>query len=69
MEGVRARIIDKDNAPQWKPGSLAEVDDQEVARFFAPLGPGEQELGLAPLPTGTPAGEGKVGQDSPGAPG
>ncbi|MFF0504958.1 enoyl-CoA hydratase/isomerase family protein [Streptomyces fimicarius] len=63
VEGVRARIIDKDNAPQWKPGSLAEVDDQEVARFFAPLGPGEQELGLAPLPTGTPAGEGKAGQD------
>ncbi|MDX3589646.1 enoyl-CoA hydratase/isomerase family protein [Streptomyces sp. ID03-2B] len=61
VEGVRARIIDKDNAPQWKPGSLAEVDDQEVARFFAPLGPGEQELGLAPLPTGTPVGEGKAG--------
>lgn len=51
VEGVRARIIDKDNEPQWKPGSLNEIDDQEVARFFAPLGPGEQELGLAPGPT------------------
>ncbi|MEU4030442.1 enoyl-CoA hydratase/isomerase family protein [Streptomyces anulatus] len=61
VEGVRARIIDKDNEPQWKPGSLAEVDDQEVARFFAPLGPGEQELGLAPEPTHTPVDEGQAG--------
>ncbi|MFH9568284.1 enoyl-CoA hydratase/isomerase family protein [Streptomyces globisporus] len=61
VEGVRARIIDKDNAPQWKPGSLAEVDDQEVARFFAPLGPGERELGLAPEPADTSAGEGRAG--------
>ncbi|MDW4915994.1 enoyl-CoA hydratase/isomerase family protein [Streptomyces californicus] len=50
VEGVRARIIDKDNAPQWKPGSLSEVDDEQVARFFAPLTPGERELGLAPCP-------------------
>ncbi|MEI7029977.1 enoyl-CoA hydratase/isomerase family protein [Streptomyces pratensis] len=47
VEGVRARIIDKDGDPQWKPGTLAEVDDRQVAHFFAPLGPGEQELGLA----------------------
>ncbi|WP_069735929.1 enoyl-CoA hydratase/isomerase family protein [Streptomyces sp. EN27] len=62
VEGVRARIIDKDNAPQWKPGSLAEVDDQEVARFFAPLGPDEQELGLAPEPAGISARHGQGGQ-------
>ncbi|GGP76417.1 enoyl-CoA hydratase/isomerase family protein [Streptomyces sindenensis] len=62
VEGVRARIIDKDNAPQWKPGSLAEVDDQEVARFFAPLGPDEQELGLAPGPAGISARDGRDGQ-------
>lgn len=42
-------------------GLLAEVDDQEVARFFAPLGPGEQELGLAPGPTHTPVDEGQAG--------
>ncbi|MFJ5864891.1 enoyl-CoA hydratase/isomerase family protein [Streptomyces parvus] len=66
VEGVRARIIDKDNAPQWKPGSLAEVDDQEVARFFAPLGPGEQELALAPGPADTSAWDGQDEQGGQG---
>ncbi|MYR93842.1 MULTISPECIES: enoyl-CoA hydratase/isomerase family protein [unclassified Streptomyces] len=55
VEGVRARIIDKDGSPQWKPATLAEVDDSAIARFFAPLGEDEQELGLAPgtAPDGT----------------
>ncbi|MEE1790282.1 enoyl-CoA hydratase/isomerase family protein [Streptomyces sp. BE308] len=47
VEGVRAQIIDKDRNPQWKPAVLAEVTDSDVARFFAPLRPGERELGLA----------------------
>ncbi|WP_432078325.1 enoyl-CoA hydratase/isomerase family protein [Streptomyces sp. YPW6] len=64
VEGIRARIIDKDNAPQWKPGTLAEVDDQEVARFFAPLSPGQQELGLAPGPAATSARGGQEGAGS-----
>jgi enoyl-CoA hydratase len=37
-EGVRAAVIDKDQAPRWQPGSLAEVSDELVAGYFEPLG-------------------------------
>ena len=40
-EGVRAVIVDKDNAPKWRPASLADVSDAEIARHFAPLPSGE----------------------------
>jgi enoyl-CoA hydratase len=36
FEGVRAVIIDKDNAPHWQPPRLAEVSPAEIARAFAP---------------------------------
>ena len=36
-EGVRAVIVDKDNAPRWNPPTLAAVTDAEVERHFAPL--------------------------------
>jgi enoyl-CoA hydratase len=36
-EGVRATIIDKDNAPEWDPSSLAAVSDEAIAAYFAPL--------------------------------
>ncbi|WP_436776633.1 enoyl-CoA hydratase/isomerase family protein [Yinghuangia sp. YIM S09857] len=45
VEGIRAQIIDKDRAPRWSPGTLAEVADTDVARFFVSLG--DNELGLA----------------------
>ncbi|GCD34127.1 putative enoyl-CoA hydratase [Streptomyces chrestomyceticus JCM 4735] len=45
VEGIRAQVIDKDRRPRWSPATLTEVTDQDVARFFAPLG--ARELGLA----------------------
>lgn len=44
-EGIRAQVIDKDREPKWSPASLAEVTDDAVASFFAPLGNGELGLG------------------------
>ncbi len=43
-EGVRAVIIEKDNAPKWCPADLAGVSDSDVARYFAPLGEDELKL-------------------------
>jgi enoyl-CoA hydratase len=43
-EGVRAVIVDKDNAPHWKPAALADVDGAQVERHFAPLPAGELSL-------------------------
>jgi enoyl-CoA hydratase len=43
-EGVRAAVIDKDNAPRWQPATLDGVSDEAVAWHFAPLGPDELPL-------------------------
>ena len=43
-EGVRAVIVDKDNKPRWRPSTLAEVSEAEVARHFAPLAGGDLDL-------------------------
>ena len=39
LEGVRALVVDKDNAPTWSPATLDEVTPEMVARFFAPVWP------------------------------
>jgi enoyl-CoA hydratase len=44
-EGVRAVILDKDNAPKWNPATLAEADDAHVAPAFKPLDDEELVLG------------------------
>lgn len=41
-EGVRALIVDKDNAPRWRPASLADVTPEAVEAFFAPRPSGEE---------------------------
>lgn len=44
-EGVRAVIIDKDNAPSWDPPSLEAVAPATVAAAFAPTGEAEPDFG------------------------
>jgi enoyl-CoA hydratase/carnithine racemase len=39
LEGVRALVIDKDNAPKWNPASLEQVTQEMVERFFDPVWP------------------------------
>ena len=36
-EGVRAVIVDKDNAPRWDPATPEAVSDHLIDRIFAPL--------------------------------
>lgn len=42
QEGVRAVIVDKDNAPRWRPATLAELHPGAIDAIFAPLPPGEE---------------------------
>jgi enoyl-CoA hydratase len=44
-EGVRAMLIDKDQTPRWRPATLAEVSDNMIDEFFAPIG--DHELRFA----------------------
>jgi enoyl-CoA hydratase len=47
IEGVRALLIDKDNAPHWHPATPEEVTDEMIDRIFEPLPP---EEAWTPLP-------------------
>ena len=44
-EGIRAQVVDKDRNPHWLPATLAEVLDDDVARYFQPHG--DRELNLS----------------------
>jgi enoyl-CoA hydratase len=48
LEGVRAVIVEKDNAPKWAPATLESVDQALLDTIFAPL-PSEEEW--TPLPS------------------
>jgi enoyl-CoA hydratase len=41
-EGIRAMLVDKDQSPRWNPASLADIGEEDVARYFESLG--EREL-------------------------
>jgi enoyl-CoA hydratase len=38
FEGIRAALVDKDRSPRWQHGSIAEVTDAELDRYFVPVG-------------------------------
>ena len=44
-EGVRAVILDKDNAPVWTPPKHASVAAGDIDKIFASLGADELQLG------------------------
>ena len=46
-EGVRAVIVEKDNAPKWRPASLEDVGEPLLDEIFAPLPAAEE---WSPLP-------------------
>ncbi|MFL5294826.1 MAG: enoyl-CoA hydratase/isomerase family protein [Phenylobacterium sp.] len=49
LEGVRAVIVDKDNAPKWEPPTLEGVTDDMLDAIFEPL-PSEEEWSPLPSP-------------------
>lgn len=42
-EGVRALLIDRDNAPTWSPAHLADISETTITDYFVPLS-GSQKL-------------------------
>ena len=42
IEGVRALIVDKDNAPKWEPATAEGVTDHLIDQIFAPLEPDQE---------------------------
>jgi enoyl-CoA hydratase len=34
LEGVRARLVDKDDAPRWRPGTFEEAEKIDMNQVF-----------------------------------
>ncbi|KAK4488545.1 hypothetical protein RD792_004309 [Penstemon davidsonii] len=47
VEGVRAKLVDKDFKPKWDPPSLEHVSEDMVDQYFSPLSAFEPELELS----------------------
>jgi enoyl-CoA hydratase len=45
-EGVRALLIDKDQKPVWKPARIEDINEDDIAAYFAPL-PEDKELSFS----------------------
>lgn len=45
QEGVRARYVDKDHCPHWRPCSLNRITTDMVGKYFTPLSSQELRLG------------------------
>jgi 3-hydroxyisobutyryl-CoA hydrolase len=50
-EGIRAILVDKDNAPKWNPASLQEVTLEKLTQVFQPF----EESHELQLPSRTPS--------------
>ncbi|KAG6481733.1 hypothetical protein ZIOFF_058352 [Zingiber officinale] len=46
LEGVRARLVNKDFTPKWDPPTLDKVPEDMVDHYFSPLGDLDSELKL-----------------------
>ncbi len=64
-EGVRAQLIDKTGAPDWKPSSLVGATADKVEAYFEPLPADIPELELGPEPGGRPAQRDKSDEQQP----
>jgi enoyl-CoA hydratase len=47
VEGIRAQVVEKDRNPAWSPATLADVTQDDVDRYFEPLGDAELKLETA----------------------